>query len=162
MTIPFRTRFSMLPIAALLTVAVVGCGGGADTDADAGEAMESAMPAETPAERRVEIVSPADGATLDQGPVVVRLEAHGFAVVPAGDTTPNSGHHHLFLDRDVSAAGQPIPAEEGFIVHMGTGVSEYTFQNVAPGEHRLIAVVGDAVHVPLDPMLTDTVRFTVR
>jgi hypothetical protein len=33
---------------------------------------------------------------------------------------------------------------------------------IAPGPHRLIAMVGDAGHVPLQPLLVDTVNFVVR
>jgi hypothetical protein len=44
---------------------------------------------------------------------------------------------------------------------MGTGVSEYTFDSVAPGPHRLIAVIANGVHVPLQPWVVDTVNFTV-
>lgn len=133
------------------------CGDAAD-DAPATDA------AATPAapERAVTIAQPADGDTVDGSDVRVVLEARGFTVTMAGDTTPNSGHHHLFLDADLSEADQPIPAEEGRIVHMGDGSTEYTFTNVSPGEHRLITVVGDALHVPLQPWLVDTVTFTVR
>ena len=45
---------------------------------------------------------------------------------------------------------------------MGDGSAEYVFENVAAGEHRLIAVVADGVHVPLDPWVVDTVTVTVR
>jgi hypothetical protein len=82
----------------------------------------------------VMISSPAEGGTVDGPSVTVDLMAHGFTVVPAGDSTPNSGHLHLFLDRDLSAPDQPIPTEPGYIVHMGNGASTYTFENVAPGE----------------------------
>jgi hypothetical protein len=112
--------------------------------------------------RSVQVVTPADGDTV-QGPnITVRLLADGFTVVAAGDTTPNSGHHHVFLDRDVTPPDLPIPAEPGFIIHVGTGATEVTIEGVAAGEHRLIAVVGDAAHVPLQPWVVDTVRFVVR
>ena len=144
--------------ATTLALAAAACGGGEP----APEPSETpAVEAAAPPERRVEIVEPADGAMVASGPLLVRLEAHGFTVVPAGDTTPNSGHHHLFLDRDVTSATEPIPVEEGFIIHMGTGVSEFTFDSIAPGEHRLIAVVGDALHVPVEPALQDTIQITV-
>jgi len=45
---------------------------------------------------------------------------------------------------------------------MGDGSSEFVFEGVAPGEHRLIAVVGDLVHMPLQPWVVDTVTFVVR
>ncbi|MGD8729624.1 MAG: DUF4399 domain-containing protein, partial [Gemmatimonadota bacterium] len=79
----------------------------------------------------------------------------------AGDMTPGTGHHHLFLDADVTSLTEPIPTVPGSIVHMGDGSSSYTFENVPAGEHRLIAVVADGAHVPLQPLVTDTVVFTV-
>lgn len=135
----------------------------ADGDAEMEATGSGSMSADAAAgEPRVEISSPQQGATVEGPDVTVELEAVGFQVVEAGDTTANSGHHHLFLDRDVSPAGAPIPTEEGYIIHMGTGAAEYTFEAVEAGEHQLIAVVGDAVHVPVDPPLADTVRFVVR
>ena len=146
-------------LSALAFAVVVACGGADDPDA---AAETSASAGATTPTRSVEILSPASGDTVQGPSVVVRLQANGFTVVAAGDTTPNSGHHHLFLDRDVSEAGLPIPIEPGFIVHLGTGTAEYTLENVPPGEHRLIAVVGDAAHIPLQPLVVDTVRFVVR
>jgi hypothetical protein len=124
---------------------------------------QSAAQAAPQAARRVEIVSPRDGEIVDGPNVVVILAAHDFQVVPAGNPAPNSGHHHVFLDRDLSPAGQPIPANEpGRLVHMGNGATQLTLENVPSGRHRLIAMVGDAGHVPLQPLLVDTVRFSVR
>jgi hypothetical protein len=140
------------------TLLLAACGGEPAAEPPAAEA-----PAAAPAapERRVEITTPAEGDTVAGPTVMVRLAAHGFTVVPAGDTTPNSGHHHIFLDREISAAGTAIPAEAGFIIHMGNGADSLALTAVAPGEHRLIAVVGDAGHVPVAG-LADTVRFFVR
>jgi hypothetical protein len=119
--------------------------------------------AAAPVARRVEIVSPREGEVVDGPNVVVILAALNFEVVPAGNPAPNSGHHHVFLDRDLSPAGQPIPANEpGRLVHMGNGASQLVLENVPSGRHRLIAMVGDAGHVPLQPLLVDTVRFSVR
>ncbi len=140
-------------LATLALLLVGACGGAPDAAQDAAPA--AAAPGVT-------ITAPADGATIDGAQVVVQLDVANLIVVPAGDQTPNSGHHHLFLDRDVTPAGEVIPAEAGHIVHMGDGSVTYTFENVAPGEHRLIAVVADHVHIPLQPWVVDTVRFTVR
>jgi hypothetical protein len=76
--------------------------------------------------------------------------------------TPGTGHHHLYLDADVSPMGVPVPTVPGSIVHMGNAASEYTFENVPAGQHRLIAVVADGVHVPLNPAVVDTIMFTVQ
>lgn len=159
-----RSSFAFLTAAALL---VAACGGDADTSE--GMSEEPAMEEEASemegagamaGERSVEITSPTEGSTVEGPSVTVELAANGFQVVEAGDTTANSGHHHIFLDRDVSAADEPIPAEEGYIVHMGDGSTSFTFENVEPGQHTLIAVVGDAYHVPV-PGLQDTIQFTV-
>jgi len=148
-------------IIALTTVAVFSaCGGEQEAGAGAEPEASAAAPAE--AMPTVTIVSPADGDTVPAGALTVNLEVSGVTIAMAGDTTPGTGHHHLFLDRDVSAPDIPVPAEPGFIVHMGNGAASYTFENVAPGEHRLIAVVADGLHYPLQPWVVDTVRFVAR
>ncbi len=118
--------------------------------------------AAAPSGPTVTIVEPADGAAVQGPAVTVRLGAEGLRIVPAGDTARGTGHHHLYLDADLGEPGMPVPTVPGQIVHLGTGASEFTFENVTPGEHRLIAVVADGVHVPLQPWVVDTVRFTVR
>lgn len=110
----------------------------------------------------VTIVEPADGAVVEGPDVTVRLALEGMTLAAAGDTTPGTGHHHLFLDADLSPLGQPIPVVEGSVIHMGDASTEYTFSGVEPGEHRLITVVGDGLHVPLEPLVVDTVVFTVQ
>ena len=90
-----------------------------------------------------------------------RLRGKGRQIVPAGDMTSGTGHHHLYLDADLTAPGTPVPTVPGSIIHMGDGSSTYTFEDLAPGEHRLIAVVADGVHVPLQPWVVDTLTFTV-
>jgi hypothetical protein len=132
-----------------------------------GPADEPAMeetpptPAMTSGGGSVSIIEPADGAEIMGRTVTVRLEST-VPILPAGDLTPGTGHHHLFLDADVSAAGVPVPTVPGSIVHMGNAASEFRFDSVAPGTHRLIAVVADGVHVPLQPWVVDTITFTTR
>lgn len=142
------------------------CGGSADNEASEGMAEQAEAPAagamaaaESPS---VTILEPTEGAEIGGDSVVVRLQASGVQIVPAGDTTPGTGHHHLYLDADLGEPGVAVPAEPGHIVHLGTGVSEYVFTDVAPGQHRLIAVIADGLHVPLQPWVTDTVNFVVR
>jgi len=155
------TRFALT--AALLGLAACS----ADAPADETPA-EDAPPAEAPMSPlsgeggSVVITSPADGATLDGPNLEVTLSVEGISIVPAGQQDPMSGHHHLFLDADLSEPGVPIPAVAGEIVHMGDASTSYTFEGVEPGEHRIIAVVGDWQHVPLQPWVVDTVTVTVR
>lgn len=110
----------------------------------------------------VTIVEPANGADIMGTTVTARLNVDGFPIVEAGDMTPGTGHHHLFLDADITDPSEPIPTVPGSIVHMGDASSTFTFENVSPGQHRLIAVVADGAHVPLQPFVVDTVVFTVQ
>jgi hypothetical protein len=109
----------------------------------------------------VTIVEPVYSADIMGTSVTVQLAVEGFPIVEAGDMTPGTGHHHLFLDADVTDLSEPIPTVPGSIVHMGDGSSEYTFEGVGIGQHRLIAIVADGAHVPLRPLVTDTVVFVV-
>lgn len=145
------SRLSLL----LAGLALAACG--ADAEPEAAPAA-----AEPEIIASVEILAPADGSTVEGSSVTVRLSASGVRIVQAGDTTSGTGHHHLYLDDDLTPADQPVPSVPGRIIHMGDGSAEYTFEDVAPGEHRLIAVVADGVHVPLQPWVVDTVTFTVR
>jgi hypothetical protein len=114
-----------------------------------------------PATPRVTIASPAPGDTT--GPdVTVRLRADGITIGPAtGTREPGVAHHHLFLDRDPSGAGQVIPSESG-VVHLGKGDTTYAYAGLAPGAHRLVAVLASGDHVPVEGAVRDTVDFVVR
>jgi hypothetical protein len=110
----------------------------------------------------VTILEPAEGAEIEGPAVRVRLDVSGVRIVPAGDTTPATGHHHLYLDHDVTGPAQPVPTIPGQVIHLGDGSAEYVFENVEAGDHRIVAVVADGVHIPLRPWVVDTVRFRVR
>lgn len=158
-------RRALATLTTLLLILSAACGGadeGGMNDMDAGAAASTDSGMAAMSGPGVTIVQPATGDTVAGPSVTVRLEVSGLTIAMAGDTTPNTGHHHLFLDRDLTPPDVPVPSEPGFIVHMGDASTSYTFENVPPGEHRLIAVVGDAMHVPLQPWVVDTVRFVVR
>lgn len=143
-----------------LTLTLAACGGDtSDTDSmPAGETPAmSAEPIGT-----VSILSPAEGSEVEGPSVTVELSVTGFPIVEAGNMTVGTGHHHLYLDADLTPASEPVPTVPGSIIHMGDASSTYTFENVAPGEHRIIAVVADGAHFPLQPWVVDTVTFRVR
>ncbi|MDH3270326.1 MAG: DUF4399 domain-containing protein [Gemmatimonadota bacterium] len=137
--------------ALLLSLTLVACGGDSDTDA---------TPETEETTGTVTIVTPMEGALINGSTVTVQLSS-SVPIVPAGELTEGTGHHHLYLDADLTPADQPVPTVPGSIVHMGDASATYVFEGVAPGEHRIIAVVADGVHVPLQPWVVDTVRFTV-
>jgi len=111
---------------------------------------------------RVRIVQPRSGDTLTTAEVHVVLEAQGVEIAPATEKRPGTGHHHLFLDSEVTPLSDKIPQGVTGIIHLGRGQSDFTFTDVAPGAHRLIAVVADGDHVPLKPPVVDTVRFVTK
>ena len=147
------------PSIALLAL-LAACG--SDAPETSNTADTATGQAAAPASREVRIVAPTEGAEVMGPDVTVELQVTGIEIVPAGDTASGTGHHHLYLDADLAPMDQPIPSVPGQIIHMGDGSSSYTFEGLEPGEHRVIAVVGDGVHVPVQPPMADTVRFVVR
>jgi len=147
-----KVRRSLL----LFSCLAAACGTPAQEDAPPGG--DDDVPAVTAPS--VTIIAPTDGAFQDEHDVTVWLRST-VPIVPAGDMTPGSGHHHLYLDADLGDMTAPIPTVPGSIVHMGDASSEYVFEDVASGPHRLIAVVADGAHVPLQPLVVDTVEFVI-
>ena len=92
--------------------------------------------------------------------MTIELAAENIALRPAGVDEPNSGHLHLFIDREPTAVGAVIPNEPG-IVHLGQAQTEHTLEGLEPGEHVVIAVLADYLHIRIPNAKTDTVRFTV-
>ena len=144
------------PTLLLLCLLAAACGGPSD------DAQPEAMPEAEPTDvgRSVRIVAPGEGEVFEDPEFTVILEST-IQIVPAGEMTPGTGHHHLYLDADLGDLSVPVPTVPGSIVHMGDGSSAYTFENVASGPHRLIAVVADGAHVALQPLVVDTVYFVV-
>ena len=128
-----------------LTAGVAACGGGSG----GGEPGAS-----------VEIVEPVSGVTASS-PVRVALQAHGIEIAPAAELRAGTAHHHLFLDRDVTPMSDTIPAGLTGIIHLGRGQTEFVFDSLTPGSHRVIAVLADPGHVPIPGAATDTIMFTV-
>lgn len=141
-------------LALLVSFAFAACGGG-DAQSDAMPETDAAPSAGT-----VTIVTPMNGALINGDEISVTLSST-VQILPAGDMTEGTGHHHLYLNADLTPAGQPVPTVPGSIIHMGDASAAYTFSDVEPGEYRLIAVVADGAHMPLQPWVVDTVTFTV-
>lgn len=151
-------------IAVGLALAVAGCGGDYEAE-DAQDAAPEAATAEPDAAAAepasVSITEPADGAEVDAGPLRVVMATTGIEIVAAGTMDAGTGHHHLIVDGEVDWT-LPIPNDPGVHYHMGLAETEFTLEDLPPGQHRIIAVVADGVHVPLDPPVADTIHVTVR
>ncbi len=92
-------------------------------------------------------------------PVVLTVKVDGLSLVKAdGDTSGATGHLHVFIDRDPTPAGQPIPVEAGIIHTTETTIS---VPDLAAGAHTFTVVAGDGTHSPLNPRVMDKVSVTV-
>ena len=100
---------------------------------------------------KVFIVSPKNGATVGQD-VTVKFGVKGIEIKPAGDATPNTGHHHLLIDaKELPPLDAPIPADATH-KHYGKGQTEDTI-HLEPGTHTLQLDFGDTAHRQFDPPL---------
>jgi hypothetical protein len=151
----YQTTGQIRPVAlaAVLSIAFWGCGGEAEQPREE-QASEQAI-------RAAVILSPADGDTLAGPDVLVRLAAEGIELQPAGTDLPNTGHLHLYVNRDLTPEGQAIPSEDG-IVHLGRAQTEHLLEGLAPGDYTVVAVIGDHLHVRIPGVATDTARIIVR
>lgn len=109
----------------------------------------------------VRITSPKNGATVSN-PVTIKLVATGARIVAASDSSKGSTHHHLFVDHDLTWLNDTIPMGSPGIIHLAGGQTEFVLDSLTPGRHRVIALLARWDHVPLYPLVADTVVFTVK
>jgi hypothetical protein len=109
----------------------------------------------------VQITSPRNGATVSN-PVTIRLVATGVRIAPASDQSRGSTHHHLFVDHDLTWLNDTIPQGSPGIIHLAGGQNTIVLDSLTPGRHRVIALLARWDHVPLYPLIADTVVFTVK
>jgi hypothetical protein len=120
-------------------------------------ACSSMAPA--PAAKRVFFVEPADGATVATK-FKVKFGVAGMEVKPAGDETPNSGHHHVLVNMDSINSGETIPFTEKHI-HFGKGQTEAEL-TLAPGRYKLTMQFADKNHSSYGKAMSQTITVTVQ
>jgi len=110
---------------------------------------------------KVFIESPKNGATVGQD-VTVKFGVKGVVIKPAGDATPDSGHHHLLIDaKELPPASAPIP-NDATHKHYGKGQTEDTI-HLEPGKHTLQLDLGDAAHMQFaPPVVSKKITITVK
>jgi hypothetical protein len=114
-----------------------------------------AEPSPAPANAYLYFIWPQDGAHI-KGTFWCRFGLRNMGIAPAGVRTPNTGHHHLFVDvSEPLEPGQPIPQDKKHL-HFGAGQTEALI-DLPPGSHTLQLVLGDADHVPFDPPVVSRV-----
>ncbi len=172
-----KTQAPRLLLLASLGLTIAACGKPPAPQAEApapAPAAAEAPPAAAPAAEaaavlprntapegaRVEILSPKDG-DIVTSPVKVVFGLEGMTLAPAGDPTPNSGHHHLLVDVAAPDLALTIPKDAQHL-HFGQGQSEAEI-TLAPGQHTLQLLLGDANHVPHNPpLLSAPITITVQ
>jgi hypothetical protein len=113
-----------------------------------------------PSDAYLYIIWPADGQRI-KGAFWCRFGLRNMGVTRAGDTTANTGHHHLLIDVDEPLnPAEPIPSDKQHL-HFGAGQTEARI-DLPPGPHTLQLVLGDAEHKPFRPLVVSKkIRITV-
>ncbi len=108
-------------------------------------------------EQSIEIADPPD--TIEGNVVSMEATVEGIEIVKAdGDTSGESGHFHVFIDREAVAVGEVIPKEAG-VVH--TAENPIKLWGLSVGEHEATIVLGDGAHTRFGEELLETVNFEV-
>ncbi len=107
----------------------------------------------------VSFVEPADGATVSS-PFKVKFGVTGMDIKPAGDMSPNTGHHHLLINAAPVAAGEAVPVDAQHI-HFGKGQTD-TEVTLAPGAYTLTLQFANGAHQSYGLPLSKTIKVTVK
>ena len=115
----------------------------------------------SPAGATVYIINLKDGDTV-ASPFKVQFGLTGMGVAPTGVEKPNTGHHHLIIDAQLSPDELKAPiASDAKHVHYGGGQTE-AMVSLPPGRHTLQLVLGDWSHVPhVPPVMSTPITVTV-
>jgi hypothetical protein len=108
---------------------------------------------------RVYFAEPANDSVV-KSPFKVKFGITGMEVKPAGDDSPNSGHHHVLVNLDAVPSGQSIPFSPTHI-HFGKGQTEGEI-NLPPGTYTLTLQFADKDHVSYGKGLSNTIRVTIK
>lgn len=156
-------------VSAAALVLITACGQQQEPEAPAAEApvTEAVVVDEAPELPRtasapgasVFFITPEDGATVSS-PVTIEFGIESMMVAPAGVNDEHSGHHHLLVDTGLPALNLPVPADPNHI-HFGDG-STSTELALDPGQHTLLLLLGDHLHIPHEPPVSSqTITITV-
>ncbi len=107
----------------------------------------------------VDFSEPKNGAVVSS-PFNVGFVVTGMKVVPAGDMTADTGHHHLLINLDSIPEGVVIPSDEQH-KHFGKGQTE-TLVTLAPGKYKLTLQFANGLHQSYGPKMSKTIEVTVK
>jgi hypothetical protein len=116
----------------------------------------------SPAGAKVYIINLKDGAEVTS-PFLVQFGLSGMGIAPAGVEKPNTGHHHLLIDTQLTAEQikEAIPADDTHR-HFGGNQTE-AMVTLPKGTHTLQLVLADWSHIPhVPPVMSEPITITVR
>jgi hypothetical protein len=93
-------------------------------------------------------------------PLTVEFGVEGMVVEPAGEIKENSGHHHLLIDHDFTAAGEVVPPGDSTMLHFGKGQLS-TQINLAPGKHKLTMQFANGAHMSYGEKMSTSINVVV-
>jgi hypothetical protein len=113
----------------------------------------------------IDIISPAQGATVVGPDVTVEVLVTDFTLVPPTGTDANpgkEGHIIYYLDVEpVFMPGQPAIPSDPDAIYAASEQLTNTFENVAPGSHDVWVLLVLDDHTPVIPPAIEKVGFTV-
>ena len=134
-----KPRAALLAVLALMSSACAG---------DDGVLKAGSTSTTVAAGPSLSIEAPADGAHIAGNVVTLELKVAGVEIVAAdGDTSGETGHLHVFIDKEPVAVGAVIPKEAGVIHSVDNPL---VVPGLSIGDHTLSVVVGDGTHTRID------------
>lgn len=107
----------------------------------------------------VSFTAPMDGAVVTS-PFDVKFAVSGMEVRPAGDLTPDTGHHHLLINNGPIARDVVIPMDDSHL-HYGKGQTNATI-TLPPGKYALTMQFANGTHQSYGPAMSKTIHITVK
>lgn len=108
---------------------------------------------------RVDFVNLKNGDEVSS-PFKVKFAVTRMKVAPAGETTENTGHHHLLINVEGVATGQVVPADEKHI-HFGKGQTE-TEVTLPKGNYVLTLQFANGLHQSYGETMRKSIHITVK
>jgi len=107
----------------------------------------------------VNFVEPKNGSIVTS-PFKVVFAVTGMGIAPAGDMTPNTGHHHLLINAESIPEGTVIPMDETH-KHFGKGQTE-TEVTLPPGKYKLTMQFANGAHQSYGAKLEKSIEVIVK
>lgn len=115
-------------------------------------------------ETNVTITRPEQGSTVEAGNVTVSVDVKKFKVVDKLGQAPEDGEGHVHFYMDVGAiptvAGEPATTKEG--TYHAQATTEFTWEDVEPGEHTFAVQLVNNDHTPLKPPVIAQVTVEIK